>query len=39
MRLRAHVLLTKIYVSATPHVPGCVTTGENSFGRFFGSDG
>jgi hypothetical protein len=39
MRLRAHVLLTKIYVNATPQVSGCVTTGENGFDSFLRSDG
>jgi hypothetical protein len=39
MRLRTHVLLTKVYVNATPQVSGCVTTGENGFDRFLGSDG
>jgi hypothetical protein len=33
------VLLTKIYVNATPQVSGCVTTGENGFDRFLGSNG
>jgi hypothetical protein len=33
------VLLTKIYVNATPQVPGYVITGENGFDRFPGSDG
>jgi integrase len=28
MRLRTHVLLTKIYVNATPHVPVCHYRGE-----------
>jgi len=39
MRLRTHVLLTKIYVNGTPDVTGCVTTGENGFDSFLVSDG
>ena len=39
MRLQTHVLLIKIYVTATPQVPGYVITGENGFDRFPGSDG
>jgi len=39
MRLRTHVLLTKIYVNCTPDVTGCVTTGENGFDSFLRSDG